>query len=59
MGIICKGSLYVLQGSGNYRVTAKTPYRKNVSPADPETGILKRPGKPMGQHYLSYQSIGP
>lgn len=35
----------------------KHPIEKTVSPADPEAGIFKRPGKPTGPHYLSHQSI--
>lgn len=36
----------------------KKPFiEKSISPADPEAGMLKRPGKPAGPHYLSHQSI--
>lgn len=37
----------------------KRPIKKTVSPADPEAGIFKRPGKPTGPYYLSHQSIDP
>ena len=37
----------------------KRPRKKTISPADPEAGILKRPGKPTGPHYLSHQSVDP
>jgi transposase len=30
---------------------------KTVSATDPEAGMLKRPGKPEGMHYLDHQSI--
>ncbi len=30
---------------------------KTVSTTDPEAGILSRPGKPEGMHYLSHQSV--
>jgi hypothetical protein len=32
---------------------------KTVSATDPEAGMLKRPGKPKGMHYLDHQSIDP
>lgn len=35
----------------------KSSIEKTVSPADPEAGMLKRPGKPTGPHYLSHQSV--
>lgn len=34
---------------------AKT--EKTVSATDPEAGMLRRPGKPEGMHYLSHQSL--
>ena len=37
----------------------KHPIEKTISPADPEAGMLKRPGKPTGPHYLNHQSIDP
>ena len=30
---------------------------KRVSRTDPESGYLKRPGKPKGMHYLSHQTV--
>ena len=30
---------------------------KTVSTTDPEAGMLRRPGKPEGMHYLSHQSV--
>jgi len=30
---------------------------RRVSTTDPEAGFLKRPGKPLGMHYLDHQSI--
>lgn len=30
---------------------------KRVSRTDPEAGYLKRPGKPLGMHYLDHQSV--
>ena len=30
---------------------------RSVSTSDPESGFLKRPGKPNGMHYLDHQSI--
>ena len=30
---------------------------KTVNQTDPDAGILKRPGKPEGPHYLSHQSV--
>ena len=32
---------------------------KSVSTTDPESGMLHRPGKPWGPHYLSRQSVDP
>ena len=37
----------------------KLPVEKTVNPTDPEAGMLKRPGKPTGPHYLSHQSVDP
>ena len=31
--------------------------KKRVSRTDPEAGFLNRPGKPLGQHYLSHQAV--
>lgn len=31
--------------------------KKQVSRTDPESGYLKRPGKPRGMHYLSHQTL--
>jgi len=36
---------------------ASNPVEKTVSATDPEAGILNRPGKPEGMHYLDHQSI--
>lgn len=33
------------------------PVEKTVNSTDPEAGILNRPGKPVGPHYLSHQSV--
>lgn len=30
---------------------------KTASATDPDTGMLRRPGKPEGMHYLSHQSV--
>ena len=35
----------------------KLPAEKPINPTDPEAGMLKRPGKPAGPHYLSHQSV--
>lgn len=35
----------------------KTKVEKTVSITDPEAGMLRRPGKPEGMHYLSHQSL--
>jgi len=37
--------------------TTPKPAEKTVSVTDPEAGILNRPGKPEGMHYLDHQSI--
>lgn len=31
--------------------------KKRVSRTDPESGYMKRPGKPLGMHYLSHQAV--
>ena len=36
---------------------ATQPVEKTVSGTDPDAGMLKRPGKPEGMHYLSHQSV--
>ena len=54
-----------LEGAGKippkrllYRKTAEPkPVEKRVSATDPDSGFLKRPGKPEGMHYLDHQSI--
>lgn len=54
-----------LEGAGRigpkrlrYRKKAEPkPVEKRVSATDPESGFLKRPGKPEGMHYLDHQSI--
>ena len=33
------------------------PVEKTASSTDPDAGMLKRPGKPEGMHYLSHQSV--
>lgn len=40
---------------------SKEPVRreKTVCSTDPDAGMLSRPGKPSGPHYLSHQSIDP
>lgn len=35
----------------------KSLIEKTINPTDPEAGMLKRPGKPTGPHYLSHQSV--
>lgn len=35
----------------------KLPAEKTINPTDPESGMLKRPEKPSGPHYLSHQSM--
>ena len=35
----------------------KLPAEKPINPTDPEAGMLKRPGKPAGPHYVSHQSV--
>ena len=35
----------------------KLPIEKTINLTDPESGMLKRPGKPTGPHYLSHQSV--
>jgi hypothetical protein len=40
------------------RVTKKVKKaEKTVSATDPDAGMLRRPGKPEGMHYLSHQSV--
>lgn len=35
----------------------KAKVRRTVSTTDPDAGMLNRPGKPEGMHYLSHQSV--
>ena len=42
--------------TGKRKKKAK-PVEKTASATDPDAGMLKRPGKPEGMHYLSHQSV--
>jgi len=35
----------------------KSKVQRTVSATDPDAGMLNRPGKPKGMHYLSHQSV--
>ena len=35
----------------------KSQVQRIISPTDPDAGMMKRPGKPVGMHYLSHQSL--
>ena len=54
-----------LEGMGKIRPKRETrkprsspqPIEKTMSTTDPDAGMLNRPGKPEGMHYLDHQSI--
>lgn len=48
----------VIRPKRKSRVPKKKPLiEKTVNLTDPEAGMMKRPGKPTGPHYLSHQSV--
>lgn len=44
------------QRRGREKKEGRMP-KRTVSSIDPDAGILRRPGKPTGPHYLSHQSV--
>lgn len=44
------------QRTGNTK-KATRPVEKTLSTTDPDAGMLHRPGKPNGMHYLNHQSV--